>query len=206
VYTSCKADEQQPQSYIVRWVHVNEGHSIGWSVQPHKKSINFGIFKHPGTKNGLAPGMPTSSSATLEPPPSAHSNDEHLNDGRKRRGSVAKHEASTVMEKLHNIGLRCVEWVGNCEADKVRVGTYDVAPGQGGMYGLVFDNTFSKTVSKTATLVLMTQGSAEHAEPQGQPAHRCYTWCLCRVAGKRVGKYTACQGKESFVPSVAHAA
>jgi hypothetical protein len=140
----------------VRWVHVNEGHSIGWSVQPHKKSINFGIFKHPGTKNGLAPGMPTSSSATLDPPPSAHSNDEPMNDGRKRRGSVAKHEASTVMEKLHSIGLRCVEWVGNCEADKVRVGTYDVAPGQGGMYGLVFDNTFSKTVSKTATLVLMT--------------------------------------------------
>ncbi|KAG9752007.1 hypothetical protein KCU73_g6203, partial [Aureobasidium melanogenum] len=144
------------RSYIVRWVHVNEGHSIGWSVQPHKKSINFGIFKHPGTKNGLAPGMPTSSSATLDPPPSAHSNDEPMNDGRKRRGSVAKHEASTVMEKLHSIGLRCVEWVGNCEADKVRVGTYDVDPGQGGMYGLVFDNTFSKTVSKTATLVLMT--------------------------------------------------
>ncbi|KAG9696428.1 hypothetical protein KCU95_g2334, partial [Aureobasidium melanogenum] len=145
------------RSYIVRWVHVNEGHSIGWSVQPHKKSINFGIFKHPGTKNGLAPGMPMStSSATLDPPPSAHSNDEPLNDGRKRRGSVAKHEASTVMEKLHSIGLRCVEWVGNCEADKVRVGTYDVGPGQGGMYGLVFDNTFSKTVSKTATLVLMT--------------------------------------------------
>ncbi|KAI5258096.1 hypothetical protein E4T42_00780 [Aureobasidium subglaciale] len=144
------------RSYIVRWVHVNEGHSIGWSVQPHKKSINFGIFKHPGTKNGLAPGMPTSSSATLEPPPSSHSNDEPVNDGKKRRGSVAKHEASTVMEKLHNIGLRCVEWVGNCEADQVRVGTYDVAPGQGGMYGLVFDNTFSKTVSKTATLVLMT--------------------------------------------------
>ncbi|THW89115.1 hypothetical protein D6D15_05503 [Aureobasidium pullulans] len=144
------------RSYIVRWVHVNEGHSIGWSVQPHKKSINFGIFKHPGTKNGLAPGMPTSSSATLEPPPSAHSNDDAASEGKKRRGSVAKHEASTVMEKLHNIGLRCVEWIGNCEADKVRVGTYDVAPGQGGMYGLVFDNTFSKTVSKTATLVLMT--------------------------------------------------
>ncbi|OBW63882.1 MAG: Uncharacterized protein AUREO_060520 [Aureobasidium pullulans] len=144
------------RSYIVRWVHVNEGHSIGWSVQPHKKSINFGIFKHPGTKNGLAPGMPTSSATLEPPPPSAHSNDEPASDGKKRRGSVAKHEASTVMEKLHNIGLRCVEWIGNCEADKVRVGTYDVAPGQGGMYGLVFDNTFSKTVSKTATLVLMT--------------------------------------------------
>lgn len=36
------------------------------------------------------------------------------------------------------------------------MGTYDIPPGEGGMYGLVFDNTFSKTVSKTATFVLMT--------------------------------------------------
>ncbi|KAI8935307.1 hypothetical protein NX059_007893 [Plenodomus lindquistii] len=36
------------------------------------------------------------------------------------------------------------------------MGTYDVPTGEGGMYGLVFDNTFSKTVSKTATFVLMT--------------------------------------------------
>jgi hypothetical protein len=38
----------------------------------------------------------------------------------------------------------------------VSLGTYDVPQGEGGMYGLVFDNTFSKTVSKTATFVLMT--------------------------------------------------
>lgn len=69
---------------------------------------------------------------------------------------MAKHDATTVMEKLQNIGLRCVEWTGNCEADKVSMGTYDVPEGAGGMYGLVFDNTFSKTVSKTATFVLMT--------------------------------------------------
>jgi hypothetical protein len=99
--------------------------------------------------------MPTSSN-TLEPPPSIHSIDGDVTDKKKRRGSVAKHEASTVMEKLQNTGLRCVEWIGNCEADEVTVGTYNIAPGQGGMYGLVFDNTFSKTVSKTVTLVLMT--------------------------------------------------
>lgn len=36
------------------------------------------------------------------------------------------------------------------------MGRYDVKEGEGGMYGLVFDNTFSKQVSKTATFVLMT--------------------------------------------------
>ncbi|KAI4854537.1 hypothetical protein E4T44_00112 [Aureobasidium sp. EXF-8845] len=204
------------RSYIVRWVNVNEGHSIGWSVQPHKKSINFGIFKHPGTKNGLAPGMPTSSSATLEPPPSAHSNDEHSNDGRKRRSSVAKHEASTVMEKLHNIGLRCVEWVGNCEADKVRVGTYDVAPGQGGMYGLVFDNTFSKTVSKTATLVLMThptnappksraQLKAQPSTPnlKASPRIAATPGASVESLGKELESIQSAKGRRSsFIPSL----
>jgi len=60
------------------------------------------------------------------------------------------------VEKLESIGLKCVEWTGKCEADKVSTGKYDVAEGQGGMYGLVFDNTFSKQASKTATFVLMT--------------------------------------------------
>jgi 5-oxoprolinase (ATP-hydrolysing) len=36
----------------------------------------------------------------------------------------------------------------------VSVGTYDVT--QGGMFGLVFDNTFSKQTAKTATFVLLT--------------------------------------------------
>jgi hypothetical protein len=27
------------QSYIVRWVKIEEGHTISWNVQPHKKSM-----------------------------------------------------------------------------------------------------------------------------------------------------------------------
>jgi hypothetical protein len=61
-----------------------------------------------------------------------------------------------VLEKLSALGLKQVHWVGKCEADKVTTGTWHVPDGEGGMYGLVFDNTFSKTVSKTATFVLMT--------------------------------------------------
>ena len=36
------------------------------------------------------------------------------------------------------------------------MGTYDVPEGEGGMYGLVFDNTFSKQNSKKVTFVLMS--------------------------------------------------
>jgi hypothetical protein len=61
-----------------------------------------------------------------------------------------------VLEKLSALGLKQVQWHGKCEADQVSLGTYNVPTGEGGMYGLVFDNTFSKTVSKQATFVLMT--------------------------------------------------
>lgn len=39
------------------------------------------------------------------------------------------------------------------------MGTFAVPAGHGGMYGLVFDNTFSKQISKTATFVLLTYPS-----------------------------------------------
>lgn len=141
----------------MRWVHVAEEHSITWSVQPLKKSINFGIFKHPGKKNDLTtPTLPTSATFDTPDTPTTTNGDGERNEKSKRRGSVAKHDGASIIEKLRNLGLKCVEWVGNCEADKVSMGTYDIPPGQEGTYGLVFDNTFSKTVAKSATFVLMT--------------------------------------------------
>lgn len=135
------------QSYLVRWVNVSAGHTISWSIQPHKKSINFGLFKHPGAVSGLTPNL--TSSATFEPPPTAA-----VEPSNARR--TTRNDKTFVLEKLSAIGLKQVYWVGKCEADKVSMGTWNVPEGEGGMYGLVFDNTFSKTVSKTATFVLMT--------------------------------------------------
>ncbi|KAF2205556.1 hypothetical protein GQ43DRAFT_407177 [Delitschia confertaspora ATCC 74209] len=145
--------EVHSKSYLVRWVNVSAGHTISWSIQPHKKSINFGIFKHPGTNNGLTPNLPAS--ATFEAPSIPAVETFH---GRPRglSNAASRNDKTLVFEKLQAIGLKKVHWVGKCEADKVTVGTYDVPDGEGGMYGLVFDNTFSKTVSKTATFVLMT--------------------------------------------------
>jgi hypothetical protein len=57
------------------------------------------------------------------------------------------------------------------------MGTYPVPPGQGGMYGLIFDNTFSKTVSKTATFVLLTY-------PSNAPPHSTHHMSSLGMAGK----------------------
>ncbi|KAI0099527.1 Oxysterol-binding protein-domain-containing protein [Daldinia grandis] len=146
--------EIHSKSYIVRWVKVDEGQTISWSVQPHKKSINFGIVKHPGTGA-------TNPISTLD---GSNTDIEHV-DGHGKGTRFAKKDSSTAQEQLASKGFIPVKWYGKCEADKVSMGTYDVLKGHGGMFGLIFDNTFSKQTSKTATFVLLTYPTG--APPQG---------------------------------------
>ncbi|ELR03150.1 hypothetical protein VC83_08459 [Pseudogymnoascus destructans] len=163
--------EIHSKSYIVRWVKVEEGHTISWSVQPHRKSINFGIVKHPGAGA-------TSAASTLRPPNERLESESAQAQGesaeRLRRSSTVKNDLSTAEEQLKAKGFIPVEWYGKCDADKVTIGTYAVNAGNGGMFGLVFDNTFSKAVSKTATFVLLTYPSnfppnPTHHNLQGGP-------------------------------------
>ncbi|KAK6601072.1 oxysterol binding protein [Botrytis cinerea] len=147
--------EIHSKSYIVRWVKVEEKHTISWSVQPHKK--NFGIVKHPGTG---------SSASVASTPRQANFDDAvhslHPDSSSQRRLSAttdSRNDSSTAQDQLKAKGFILVEWCGKCEADKVSMGTFAVPVGHGGMYGLVFDNTFSKQISKTATFVLLTYPS-----------------------------------------------
>ncbi|KAK4168941.1 Oxysterol-binding protein-domain-containing protein [Cladorrhinum sp. PSN259] len=143
--------EIHSKAYIVRWVKVDAGHTISWSVQPHKKSINFAIVKHPGTGATNLASMPDEGNL-----PEQHTE----GVAETKSGLFAKRDASTAQDQLAKKGFIPILWHGKCEADKVSVGTYDVT--QSGMFGLVFDNTFSKQTSKTATFVLLTY-------PTGKP-------------------------------------
>ncbi|KAL2159116.1 hypothetical protein VTH06DRAFT_2875 [Thermothelomyces fergusii] len=137
--------EIHSKAYIVRWVKVDAGHTISWSVQPHKKSINFAIVKHPGT------GATSLSSN----PDEVGSLEQHTGGTTdSKAGLFARRDVSTAQDQLAKKGFIPIKWHGRCEADKVSVGTYDVT--EGGMFGLVFDNTFSKQTAKTATFVLLT--------------------------------------------------
>lgn len=148
----CLADPSQ--SYLVRWVNVKGQHTISWSIQPHKKSINFGIFKHPGAGKAPTPKLPTSS---FEPEPSV--TPALRLDYTQSDQPTSRSASSTATEKLRSIGLKSISWYGTCEANRVSTGTYDVPKGEGGMYALVFDNTFSKQFSKSVTFVLLTYPS-----------------------------------------------
>ena len=141
----------------MRWAEVKSEHTISWSIQSHKKSLNFGIFRHPGSGNAPTPRLP---SATYEGPPTPGLKpSDALSDA-----TVSQSTSSGAVEKLLGIGLKLVNWYGTCDANLVTTGKHDVPKGEGGMYALVFDNTFSKQTSKTATFALLTYPT--NAAPQ----------------------------------------
>ena len=126
-------------------------HTISWSIQPHghKKTINFGIFKHPGAGNAPTPKLPSS---TFEPPPTPGIRPVDA----PQDGHGSKNASSSATEKLKAIGLKPISWYGTCEPGRVSSGIYDVPKDEAGMYALVFDNTFAKQFSKNVTFVLLT--------------------------------------------------
>ncbi|KAL2009198.1 hypothetical protein VTN00DRAFT_7392 [Thermoascus crustaceus] len=140
--------EVHSKSYLVRWINVKAEHTISWSILPHKRSLNFGIFKHPGQRAQQSADAHSTADSGEQQDPLAN----------------PRQNASIVIEKLKAIGLKPIQWIGRCDADKISQGTYDVPPHEGGDYALVFDNTFSKQISKTATFVLLTY-------PTGMPPH-----------------------------------
>lgn len=148
--------EVHSKSYVLRWVKVDDGNTLSWSVQPHKKSINFGIVKHPGS------GATTFAASTGDSLDAGTDETRGASDGKSSRFSKKE---ITAQDLLKSKGFIPIKWTGKCEADKVSMGTHEVLQGQSGMYGLVFDNTFSKQTSKTATFVVLTYptGSAPHA-------------------------------------------
>ena len=155
------------QSYLVRWVDVKAQHTISWSIQPQKKSINFGIFKHPGSGNAPTPNLSTSTfEASSAPPTPGVKPADKDNDS-----SQQQTYPSAVIGKLRSIGLRLIQWHGTCEANQVSSGKYDVSENEGGMYALVFDNTFAKSFSKTATFVLLTYPTDSAPQSNHQVHH-----------------------------------
>lgn len=112
-----------------------------------KSCRNFGIVKHPGSG---ATGLSSTTGDDFQP------NAPHTQGVDEGKASRFAKKDVTAQELLSSKGFISIKWFGKCEADKVSMGAYDAPPGQTGMYGLVFDNTFSKQTSKTATFVVLT--------------------------------------------------
>ncbi|KAK7206802.1 Oxysterol-binding protein-domain-containing protein [Myxozyma melibiosi] len=144
--------EIHSKDFVVKWISVPDNGSVRWQIRPNKKSINFGIFRR----------LPGASDSTTALAPNAGSNPAAAAAaaGRTRSSSSVTvisptgtthgtAPAGTLHERLRNSGLTPVYWHGKCHAHSILKGSYHVPKNSGGMFAFVFDNTFSKTLSKT---------------------------------------------------------
>ncbi|KAK9312362.1 oxysterol binding protein-like protein [Lipomyces starkeyi] len=142
--------EVHSKAFLIKWILVPDNCSIQWQLKPNKKSINFGIFRRlPGSNDTSSRSsqpqsaqlgrLRSSSVATIVPP----------TPGAGATMSSTSVSAASLDERLVHSGLQPVYWLGKCHANVILKGSYIVASGSGGMFAFVFDNTFSKTLSKT---------------------------------------------------------
>lgn len=128
--------EIHSKSFLIKWVAVPENSSVTYQIKPVKRSINLGLYR----KISM-PDLVTNSTAEII----------DLSDDKshRRRSVVSSHNTEPLEDRLQKNGLEKVEWLGRCEPDELRKGSFDVKAGSGGMYALVLDNTFSKSTAKT---------------------------------------------------------
>lgn len=173
--------EIHSRSYLLRWVHAKSNFTISWTVQPHKRSINLGLFKHPGALSSLptVAGLPALSATS------------------SRTDEDAPPDQPEVVEKLKNIGLKQVLKLGKCEADKFNQGRYDVPTGEGGHYALVFDNTFSKNTGKMVTFFLLTYPSKDQYQISfGAQTHHSQAMAMAMPLAPPIGR----RGSPKLIP------
>lgn len=164
--------EVHSKDFLVKWVHASDNCSIVWQVKPLKKSINFGIYRKNDQLNLLdRNGLDETSENHVEIPTGNSSTDaigstfaspDQVSPNklsRLRSRSVAsvnqitelnvyktKSRSATFSSNLNNSDLILVKNYYKLNPGELVRGTFDVR--RGGMIAFIFDNSFSKTISK----------------------------------------------------------
>ncbi|AOW05809.1 Oxysterol-binding protein-domain-containing protein [Yarrowia lipolytica] len=165
--------EVASRSFVIKWVTAPEGSAITFKVHPLKKSINVGIFEKERSNN-----------LQVEIEAEGH------NAG--RRASISAPHSGTIEKRLESSGLSPVLPLKKCNANEQSEGVYKVPKGKGGIYALVFDNTFSKTTPKTVhfTVQAMEEGHAANNAPHTLVSETAVSGILLKKRRKKLQGYT----------------
>lgn len=174
--------EVHSKDYLVKWVTAPDNCVIDWQARPLKKSINLAIYMRRGTDD-----FPNSASTTDPGTPGGGADDETDTTAdtgvlRKRSESMAsvnqisdsnmfktKSRSSTLSSLVSSSNLVLVKDYNKLISNELVHGKFDVE--KGGTYAFVFDNSFSKTISKkvlfsSKTLPREVPGASD-SEPKG---------------------------------------
>ncbi|PVH14920.1 uncharacterized protein CXQ87_005198 [Candidozyma duobushaemuli] len=159
--------EIHSKDFLVKWIHAVDNSSIVWQVKPLKKSINFSIYKRATISENDSSNDNSATHDDLDDDQvqesTAHSNgplNEQASDvSRLRSGSVASVNQITQSNSLRNKS-RSTTFSNSLNGSNLVLvkDYYKLVPGElvrghfnvekEGMYAFIFDNSFSKAVSK----------------------------------------------------------
>lgn len=157
--------EIHSKDFLVKWVHAVDDSSIVWQLKPLKKSINFSIYKRSPIGDSLDESHVNSHDiedlgGQDQGSTSIPNSGEHLADAsRLRSESVASVNQITQLNSLRNKSRSSTFSNSLSGSNLVLVKDYfKLVPGElvrghfnvekEGMYAFIFDNSFSKAVSK----------------------------------------------------------
>lgn len=160
--TSMDTLEVHSKDFLVKWIHAVDNSSIVWQVKPLKKSINFSIYKR-GSSGEIEtisdPNGESSESLVIDSASNAATSEQLAESSRLRSGSVASVNQITQLNSLRNKSRSTTFSNSLSGSNLLLVKDYlKLVPGElvrghikaekDDMYAFIFDNSFSKAVSK----------------------------------------------------------
>lgn len=132
--------EIHSKDFLIKWVHAPDNSMIDWKITPFKKSINFAIYKkHEDPTNGIDI-QDSMESLDIQGRSRSDSLSSVLTGGIVRTRSRSSTFSSISSD------LTLIKNYFKLIAEEDVHGKLEVS--QGGMFAFVFDNSFSKTISK----------------------------------------------------------
>ncbi|KAH3675456.1 hypothetical protein WICMUC_002745 [Wickerhamomyces mucosus] len=120
--------EIHSKSFVIKWIQIPNDTTLTFQLKPLKKSINFGIYKSNNSNSNSNLITGTNQDQLLQ---------------RKRSNSIFK---ISLEERLKQSNLIKVKDYGIIQGNQLF--TNDLKIKQGGIFALIFDNSFSKSNSK----------------------------------------------------------
>ena len=141
--------EVHSKDIVVKYIQVGDDEKLSWQIKPIRKSIAFAIWRIP---------PPTAAPVPAESPPARPALNSRESSSRRTSLSAqtpggSKDKASLALQqRLTSAGLEIVTQWKRSDAGAIEKGCLEI--NQGSLYALVFDNTFSVSLSKTIFFVL----------------------------------------------------
>ncbi|KAL6452016.1 OSH3 Oxysterol-binding protein 3 [Candida maltosa Xu316] len=141
--------EIHSKDFLIKWINVPDNSVIDWEAKPLKKSINFAFYKkNDDSPNQSQLSLDTPPPITAPPPQRSRSaSTASVNQFTKSNNVYKAKSRASTLSLIGESDLTLIKNYNKLVANELIHGKFEID--KGGMFAFVFDNSFSKTISKS---------------------------------------------------------